>query len=91
MIGEALVAEHDVIATGHGNQEIHARGRKKHHQGVHVVLICFCVVGVTDITAHRQPQQLATEMVLKPRSDDLLAIVKIFRADEAHDRIDEKW
>ena len=40
-----------------------------------VILIRFGVIRVADVDAHREPQQLAAEVVFQPGSNDLLAIV----------------
>src|SRR5262249_61884510 len=48
------------------------------------------VVGVADVDAHRHAHQLAAEMILQAGAGDLLAVVEIFRPDEAHDRVDEQ-
>ncbi len=48
------------------------------------------MIRVTDIASHRNPEQLSTEVVFEPRTNNLLAIVQIFRADESNDRIDQQ-
>src|ERR1051325_3481828 len=48
------------------------------------------MVGVANIAAHRQAQELAAEMVLQPGAYDLLAVEQIFRADESNHRIDQQ-
>ena len=48
------------------------------------------MVGVTDVAAHRQPEQLAAAMVLQASPNNLLAIIEIFRADKPHDTVDQQ-
>ena len=48
------------------------------------------MVGVTDVHAERHAEQLAAEMVLEPGTDDLLAVIEIFRADETDHAIDQQ-
>src|SRR5262249_39018842 len=37
-----------------------------------------------------QAEELAAEMILEPGADDLLAVVEIFRPDEAHHGVDQE-
>ena len=53
---------------------------------VHVVLVGLGVVGVADVDAERQAEQLAAEMVFEAGADDLLAVIEVFPADEARPR-----
>src|SRR5262249_11511361 len=48
------------------------------------------MVGVADVDAERQAEQLAAEMVLEAGADDLLAVIEIFGADEADHAVDEQ-
>src|ERR1700730_17103629 len=48
------------------------------------------MVGVTDVDAKRQAEQLAAEMVLEPGANDFLAVIEIFRTDEADHAVDQK-
>ena len=48
------------------------------------------MVRVADVAAHRQAEQFAAKVVLEPSPDDLLAIVEIFRTDEADNCIDQQ-
>ncbi|MNL38327.1 hypothetical protein D3C87_1605300 [compost metagenome] len=48
------------------------------------------MVGVADVTAHRHAEQLAAEVVFEAGADDLLAVVEVFRADEAYDGVHQK-
>ena len=77
---QALVAEHDVVGAGHRDDERRAGRAEQRQQGVHVVLVGLGVVGVADVDAHRQAEQLAAEVVLEPGADDLLAVVEVLRA-----------
>ena len=88
--GEALIVEHDVVRSGNGDDE-GCSGRRQHgQQNVHVVLVGLRVIRVADVATHRQAQELGAEMILEACSDDLLAVVEIFRSDEADDGIDEQ-
>ena len=77
-------------APGTPMTKLHAGGGQQREQRVHVVLVGLGVVGVADVDPHRQAQQLAAEMILQPGADDLLAVVEIFRADEADDGVDQQ-
>ena len=72
---------HHEVDTGRGEQR---------QQRVHVVLIGLGVVGVADVDAHRQAQQLAAEMVFQAGAGDLLAVVEIFRPDETDHGVDQQ-
>jgi hypothetical protein len=48
------------------------------------------VVGVADVAAHGQAEQLAAEVVFQAGADDLLAVVEILGADEADDGVDQQ-
>ena len=63
----ALVAEHDVVGARHAHHEGDARGRQQRQQRVGIVLIGLGVIGVADVDAHRQAEQLAAEMILQAR------------------------
>jgi hypothetical protein len=88
--GGALVVEHDVVSPGHADDEVDAGHPQQGQQGVHVVLVGLGVVGVADVAAHGQAQQLAAEVVLQPGADDLLAVVEVFRPDEADHRVHQQ-
>src|ERR1700739_2647248 len=47
------------------------------------------MVRIADIAAHGQSKQLAAEMILKSRTKNLLAVVKILGADKPDDGVDE--
>jgi len=59
-------------------------------QIVHIVLVGFGVVGVANVHAQRQAEQLAAKMVLQAGPDDLLAVIQIFGADEADHAVDQQ-
>ena len=59
--------------SSHTPQRI-ARHRRKH---VYVVLVSLGMVGVADIAAHGQTQQLAAKMVIQSSADDLFAVVQV--------------
>ncbi len=88
--GGALVVEHDVVRPRHPHEVVAAGHAEQGHQGVHVVLVGLGVVGVADVAAHGQAEQLAAEVVLQPGADDLLAVVEVLRADEADHGVDQK-
>lgn len=90
MVREALVIQHDIVGPRNGNDKVHPCIRQTVQQKIHVILVGLGMVGVTDITAHRHAQKLAAEMVLKPRTDDLLAVVEILRSDKAHDGVHQQ-
>ena len=85
----ALVVEHDVVGAGHAHDVVDAGGAEQGEQRVHVVLIGFGVVGVADVAAHGQAEQLAAEVIFEAGAEDLLAVVEVFGADEADDGVDE--
>ena len=64
--------------------------REQREQRVHVVLIGLGVVGVADVAAHGQAEELAAEVVFQAGADDLLAVVEILGADEADHGVDEQ-
>ena len=67
-----------------------ASGAEQGEDRIHVVLVGLGMVGVADVHPHRQAQQLAAEMILQRRAQDLLAVVQILRTDEADDRVHQK-
>ena len=85
-----LVIQHDIVGSGHAHDEADAGGGEQRQQIVHVVLIGFGVVGVTNVDAQRQAEQLAAEMILEPGANDLLAVVEIFRTDKADHAVDQQ-
>ena len=89
MEGCALVVEHDVIRAGDAHDVVDAGGAEHREQGVHVVLVGFGVVGVADVAAHGEAEELAAEVVFQARAEDLLAVVEVLRADEADDGVDQ--
>jgi hypothetical protein len=87
--GGALVVEHDVICSGDSHDVVDTGGAEHGEERVHIVLIGFGVVGVADVAAHGEAEELAAEVIFEAGAEDLLAIVEIFRADEAYDCVDE--
>ena len=85
----ALVVEHDVVRAGNAHDVVDAGGAEHGEQRVHVVLVGFGVVGVADVAAHGQAEELAAEVVFEAGAQDLLAVVEILGADEADDGVDE--
>jgi hypothetical protein len=45
------------------------------------------VIRVADVAAHRQPEQLAAEVIFKARACNFLSVVEIFWTNEAHHRV----
>ena len=90
MKGRALIIQHDIVGPGHPHDEIDTRHAEQGQERIHVVLIGFCMVGVTDIAAHGHAEQFAAEMVFKPGAGDLFAIVQVFRTDKSHHRIGQE-
>ena len=58
------------------------RAGRSAQQVVHVVLVGFGVVGVADVAAHGQAQQLAAEVVFQRGAGDLLAVVQVLWPNE---------
>ena len=85
----ALVVEHDVVGAGDAHDVVDAGGAEQGEEGVHVVLVGFGVVGVADVAAHGQAEQLAAEVVFEAGAEDLLAVVEVLGADEADDGVDQ--
>src|SRR5438094_138423 len=48
------------------------------------------VIAVAHVTAHRQAEQLAHEVIFQAGAGDLPLVVQILRADEADDAVDEE-
>jgi len=90
VITGGLIVQHHVVRARNAHEIITARGGKKHQKIVRGILIGRGVVGVANVAAHRESQQLAHEMIFQAGANDLPLIVKIFRTDEAHDAIQEE-
>ena len=86
----ALVVQHDVVRPRHAHDEVAASHAEQSQEHVHVVLISLGMVGVANVAAHRQAQQLAAKMVFESGTDDLFAVVQILGADEADDAVDQQ-
>ena len=89
--GGALVVEHDVVCAGYAHDVVDASGAEHGEEGVHVVLVGFGVVGVADVAAHGQAEELAAEMVFESGAENLFAIEEILGADEADDGVNQHW
>ena len=85
-----LVVEHHVVAVGDAHEVVAPGGGEEDGQVLDVVLVGLHVVGVAGVAAHGDAGELAHEVVLQARPDDLLGVVKILRPDEAHHRIDQE-
>src|SRR5271154_2928126 len=85
----ALILEHDIIGAWNAHDVVDPRRAQQREQRIHVVLIGFRVIRIADVAAHRQPQQLAAEMIFKSRAQNLLSVIKILRPDKAYDGVDE--
>jgi hypothetical protein len=88
--GGGLVVEHHIVGAGDAHDEVDPRHAEQGEQHVHVVLIGFGVIGVADVAAHRQAQQLAAEVVFQAGTDDLLAVVEVLGADKTDHGVDQK-
>ena len=64
---QALIVQHDIVGAGNRDDEGDARRAQQRQQRIHVVLVGFGMIGVADVAAHRQAEQLAAEMVLQAR------------------------
>jgi hypothetical protein len=82
--------QHHVVRTGDGDHERAPGGAEQQRQRVGVVAVDLGVVGVADVHAHRQAEQLAAEVVLQAAPDHLLAVVEVLRADEADHGVDQQ-
>ncbi len=85
-----LVVQHHVVRAGHAHDVADAGRAEQRQQRVHVVLVGLGMVGVADVAAERHAHEFAAEMVLEAGADDLLAVIEIFRADEADDGVDQQ-
>src|ERR1035438_5189433 len=90
VIAGRLGIQHHVVRTRNAHEVVASRSRQEQQQVVSRVLVGGGVVGVADIAAHRQAQQLTHEMVFETSADDLPLVVQILRADEADYAVDEK-
>ena len=75
---------------GHAHEVVASGRRQQHSQVFIVVLVGAHVVGIAAVAPHGQAVELAHEMVLQPRSDELAAVIEVFRADEADHGVDQK-
>src|ERR1700675_4499151 len=85
-----LVVEHNVICAGNAHDIVASGDPEQRQQIVHVILICFRVICVTDIATHGQTKKLSAKMILESGTDDLLPSIQILGTDESNDRIHEQ-
>lgn len=45
----ALVIEHDIVGTGYAHDKCHPGGAQQRHQIIHIILIGFSMIGITNI------------------------------------------
>jgi len=63
--GGALVVEHDVVSSGDTHDVVDACGAEHGEESVHVVLVGFDVVGVTNVAAHGKTEELSAEVIFE--------------------------
>ena len=85
-----LVVEHHVVPVGDAHKVVAPGGGEEDGQILDVVLVGLHMVGVARVAPHGDAGELAHEVVLQARADDLLGIVEVFRADEAHHRVHQE-
>ena len=90
VVARGLVVEHHVVGARHAHEVIAAGRGQQQQQVVGRVLVGGGVVGVADVAAHRQAEQLAHEVIFQAGADDLPFVVEIFRPDEADDAVDQE-
>src|SRR5580704_13139744 len=49
------------------------------------------MICIANITAHRQAEELAHEVIFEARANDLPFVVEVLGADETDDTVYEKW
>src|SRR5947209_810455 len=82
VVAGRLIVQHHVIGTRHAHEVIAARGGEQQQQVVGRVLVGGGVVGVADVAAHRQAEQLSHEVVFQAGADDLPFVIQVLRTDE---------
>ena len=75
MIAGGLIIQHHIVRAGNAHEVIAARRRQKQQQIVGGILVGGRVIGVANIAAHRQAEQLAHEMIFESGANDLPLIV----------------
>ena len=85
-----LVVEHHVVGAGHSHEVVAPGGRQEQQQVIGRVLVGRRVIGVADVDAHGQAQQLAHEMIFQPGTDDLALVEEVLRPDEADHAVDQE-
>ncbi len=79
VVAGGLVVEHHVVPVGYAHEIVAARRRQQHRQVFVVVLVGPHVVGIAAVAAHGQAVELAHEVVLQARADELAVVVQVFR------------
>src|SRR5215472_1484251 len=85
-----LIVEHHVVGAGDTHKVIAACGGQQQEQIIGRVLVGGGMVGVADVDAHGQSQQLTHKVIFEAGADDLALVVEILRADKANHAVDEK-
>ena len=81
--------KHDVVGSGYAHDVVDAGDAEEGEEGVHVVLVGVGVVGVADVAAHGEAEELSAEVVFEAGAEDLFAVGEVFGADEADHGVDE--
>ena len=90
VVAGGLVIEHHIIRTRDAHEVVAPGRRQEQEEVIGRVLVGRRVVGVADVHAHGEAQQLAHEVVLQPGADDLPLVVQVLRPDEADDAVDQE-
>lgn len=85
----ALIIEHDIVRSGHADQEGKPDGAQQSQRDAHIILIRFRVIGITDVAADRQIHRLAVEVILQFGANNLLAVVEMLRTGKTDHGIDQ--
>jgi hypothetical protein len=88
--GRRAVAEQHVVAHRHAHEVVGAGGGQQQRLVLEVVVVAAHVVRGAGVDAHRQPEQLAHEVVLEAGALDLRGVVQVLGPDEADDRVHEE-
>src|SRR6266852_9024284 len=90
MVAGGLIVQHYIIGTGDSHEVVASRRRQQQEEIIGRVLVSSRVVGVTDIAAHRQTEELTHEVVFQPGTNDLTFVVQVFRTDKADHTVHQK-
>ena len=85
-----MIVEHDVVRAGDPHHKGTARHTQQRQQVIHIVLVGFSVVGITNVTAHGHAEQLAAEVILQAGTGDFLTVKQVLRADKTHHGIHQQ-